>query len=163
MTRVLGIDPALTKLGWGVIELNAPKIHYINSGVIVTKSSEPIHLRLAHLTAEIQKIIDRYRPDLVAMEETFVNINAISSLKLAYVRGALMAIIGTSGLPYFEFLPNKIKKTLVGVGHAEKNQVKHMVKTIISHIPPEICYDQSDALAVAYTGSIYGFKAKTSI
>lgn len=149
--KILGIDPALTCLGWGIIESNSPKIEYIDSGLIKTTSKELIWHRLSAISSLIETIIDLHKPDAVAMEETFVNKNPTSSLKLGYVRGALMATIGKTKLPYFEFLPNKIKKTIVGVGHAEKEQVKHMVNIIISGITRDISFDESDALAIAYT------------
>lgn len=149
--KILGIDPALTCLGWGIIESNSPKIEYIDSGLIKTTSKELIWHRLSAISSSIETIIDLHKPDAVAMEETFVNKNPTSSLKLGYVRGALMATIGKTKLPYFEFLPNKIKKTIVGVGHAEKEQVKHMVNIIISGITRDISFDESDALAIAYT------------
>ncbi len=149
--KILGIDPALNRLGWGVIKLNSPKINYINSGVIKTQSNTPLHLRLSHIVIYIEQIIDSYQPQAIAMEETFININAVSSLKLAYVRGALMSVVGKTQLPFYEYAANKIKKTIVGVGHAEKEQVKHMVKMIISGNIGDISFDESDALAVAYT------------
>lgn len=149
--RILGIDPALGCLGWGIIESNSPKIHYIKSGIVKTDANMAIHLRLAFIVSSIENIIIEYQPGIIAMEETFLNINAASSLKLGYVRGALMAVIGKTNLPYYEFMPNKIKKTIVGVGHADKNQVKHMVKMIISNINDSISLDEADALAIAYT------------
>lgn len=149
--RILGIDPALTCLGWGVIESNSPKINYVHSGLIKTKPSEKMWNRLAYISASIEGVISLYKPDMIAMEETFVNKNPTTSLKLGYVRGAIMAAIGKTGIDYFEYPPNKIKKSIVGVGHAEKEQVKHMVTTIISKIPAEINFDESDALAIAYT------------
>lgn len=149
--KILGIDPALTCLGWGIIRSNSPKIEYIDSGLIKTSTKELMRYRLSTIASSVEAIIDLYKPDAIAMEETFINKNPVSSLKLGYVRGALMATIGKTDLPYFEFLPNKIKKTIVGVGHAEKEQVKHMVKIIISGIAKDISFDESDALAIAYT------------
>lgn len=149
--RILGIDPALTCLGWGVIHSNSPKIHYISSGVVKTNVKTPLHNRLAQIVSSIEQVIELYKPDAIAMEETFINLNATSSLKLGYVRGALMSVIGKTNLPYYEFLPNKIKKTIVGAGHAEKEQVKHMVKIIMSGNMEHITFDESDALAIAYT------------
>jgi len=153
--RILGIDPALTCLGWGMIRFNPPKIYYIASGVVKTSVKTPIHTRLAQLVSTIEQVIELHKPEIIAMEETFVNVNAISSLKLGYVRGALMSVIGKTGLPYYEFLPNKIKKTIVGVGHAEKEQVKHMVKIIMSGDMEHVTLDESDALAIAYTCLVY--------
>ena len=149
--KILGIDPALTALGWGVIEVNRPKIYYINSGVIKTTSNLSLHKRLAFISSSIEEIINIHQPAAIAMEQTFINSNARSSLKLGYVRGALMALIGKTNLPYYEFLPNKIKKNIVGSGHAEKEQIKHMIKIIISGEFADISYDESDALAIAYS------------
>lgn len=153
--RILGIDPALTCLGWGVIELKNPKINYVNSGVIKTKPATSMHLRLSNIVENIEGIIDLYKPQAIAMEETFVNMNASSSLKLAYVRGALMAAIGKTDLPFYEYAPNKIKKTIVGTGHADKEQIKHMVNIIISGNTEHIGFDEADALAIAYTCHAY--------
>lgn len=155
MAKILGIDPALTYLGWGVIELKMPKINYMASGVIKTDSKTQIHLRLSHIIRSMGDVINQYQPDAIAMEETFINLNAASSLKLAYVRGALMSCFGATGLPYYEFLPNKIKKTITGVGHAEKEQVQHMIKIVISNTPENLSFDEADALAAAYTCSVY--------
>jgi crossover junction endodeoxyribonuclease RuvC len=152
--KVLGIDPALSCLGWGIIEQKNSKIYYIDSGLIKTKPETELHLRLAEIAGAIEQIISLYKPNIIAMEETFVNLNAASSLKLAYVRGALMSIIGKTGLPFYEYAPNKIKKTIVGTGHAQKEQVMHMVKMIISGDTSTIKSDESDALAVAYTGLV---------
>jgi crossover junction endodeoxyribonuclease RuvC len=123
--------------------------------LIKTKSSDAIYLRLATIVSSIEDIITQYQPEAIAMEETFINTNASSSLKLGYVRGALMASIGKSTLPYYDFLPNKIKKTIVGVGHADKKQVKHMIEIILSGNMNNITLDEADALAVAYTCLVY--------
>ncbi|PCJ29830.1 MAG: crossover junction endodeoxyribonuclease RuvC [Rickettsiales bacterium] len=149
--KILGIDPALTALGWGVILSESPKIIYVDSGLIKTKPATPLHFRLANIADSIEEAIDLHQPDVIAMEETFVNKNAVSSLKLGYVRGALMALIGKKNIPFYEYKPNNIKKTITGVGHADKEQVKHMVQMIISGTNPKISLDESDALAIAYT------------
>jgi crossover junction endodeoxyribonuclease RuvC len=156
--KILGIDPSLTCLGWGIIHNNPPRIHYIASGAVKTKPTQLMHKRLAYITSHIQDIIELHQPDLIAMEESFVNMNPVSSLKLGYVRGAIMSLIGKYDKPYFEYKPNLVKKTIVGVGHAEKQQVAHMVKLIISDIPKLHSFDEADALAVAYTCSVFGSK-----
>lgn len=154
--KILGIDPALNLLGWGIIEIRSPKIHYVASGVIKTDSKEAVHKRLSYITDRIREIIEHHKPDLIAMEETFVNINAVSSLKLSYARGAIMALIGKYDLPYFEYKPNMVKKTVTGAGHAEKYQLAHMIKLILSGVPTLGKFDEADALAVAYTCSVLG-------
>jgi crossover junction endodeoxyribonuclease RuvC len=152
--KILGIDPALASLGWGLIKLNSPKINYITSGLVKTKPTDLMHKRLYHIVDTIENIIETHNPDLIAMEETFINKNASSSLKLGYVRGAVMALIGKVDKPYFEYTPNLIKKTVVGSGHAEKQQMAHMIKIILSGIPDLKNLDEIDALAVAYTCSV---------
>lgn len=149
--KILGIDPALTNLGYGLIASEAPKIRYIASGVIRSSASTPIHQRLHYIASEVEKLIAIHKPDKISMEETFMNTNAVSSLKLGYVRGALMAIFGGQETPYFEYKPNLIKKTLVGVGHADKNQIIHMIKIVLTAAPDTLSSDEADALAVAYT------------
>jgi crossover junction endodeoxyribonuclease RuvC len=156
--KILGIDPGLNKLGWGLIHLEASRIFYLNSGVIKTSVDQSMHLRLAKITNELQQILTKHMPQKVAMEESFVNMNAKSSLKLAYARGAIMSLIGQyDDLAYYEYLPNKIKKAIVGVGHADKTQVIHMVKRVLSNIPADkvLSPDEADALAVAYSCSVY--------
>jgi len=149
--KVLGIDPALSSLGWGVIQLDSPKILYIDSGTIKTTANTLLHLRLYDIASSIEEVINNHQPEIIAMEETFVNLNAASSLKLGYVRGAILSVIGSTKLPFYEYAPNNIKKTLVGTGHAQKEQVQHMVKMILSGSKKTMCLDESDALAVAYT------------
>ena len=156
--KILGIDPALSKLGWGIIESRPPRINYLASGIISTDNKDETHKRLAFLSSSIKEIIDLYQPDLIGMEETFVNMNPSTSLKLGYVRGAMMSLIGQYNIPFFEYKPNAIKKTVTGVGHAEKEQIMHMIKLILSGCPPIKHSDEADALAVAYTCSVYGNK-----
>lgn len=152
---ILGIDPALASLGWGVISDEGSKLKYVASGLVKTLASELIQNRLACITSSLEEIIDTHKPSLIAMEETFINSNAVSSLKLGYVRGAIMALIGRRNINFSEFKPNLIKKTVVGVGHAEKAQIVHMIKILLPGSSNIKNFDEADALAIAYTGSIY--------
>jgi len=147
---ILGLDPALTTTGWGVIEASGSSISYISSGHIVTKPDETMPLRLAHIISEIEKVILEFKPQIAGMEEVFVNMNASSSLKLAHARGAIMSIVGRYHIPLQEFAPNKIKKTLVGAGKADKAQVIYMVNLLMPNAKITK-YDEADALAAAYT------------
>ncbi len=152
---ILGIDPSLSATGWGVINVQSSKLQRLGSGVIITKAEQAMTIRLTLISTTIEEVIAKYQPDIVAMEETFVNMNAGSSLKLGYARGAIMATIGKANLQLKEFKPNEIKKTIVGSGHAEKQQVLHMVKLLIKDTAAVSNLDESDALAVAYTCSVY--------
>lgn len=161
--KILGIDPALSSLGWGIIETNSSKLKYIDSGIVKTNTQLTIHKRLAKITNSIEILLETHNPDIIGMEETFINVNAKSSLKLAYVRGALMSVIGKHSKDFYEFTPNQIKKSIVGSGHAEKNQVIHMVKLIISGTKDSITNDEADALAVAYSCSLKGSSIKSKL
>ena len=152
--KILGIDPALTKLGWGVIESQASKIKYIDSGILTSSADQLMHKRLATIYGSLNTVVDLYKPDMVAMEETFINMNAASSLKLGYVRGAIMSLFGKYDMPFYEYKPNTIKKTVVGVGHADKEQIKHMMQIILSGTIKINTLDEADALAIAYTCSV---------
>lgn len=151
---ILGLDPALGKTGWGVIKFSSSSISYIASGTIPTKPDEAMAHRLAIISQEIEKIIEKYKPNIASMEETFVNVNASSSLKLAHARGAIMAMVGRHDIPLKEFAPNKIKKTLVGAGRADKNQVIYMVNLLMPNAKITNP-DEADAIAAAYTCFAY--------
>jgi crossover junction endodeoxyribonuclease RuvC len=153
--KILGIDPALTQLGWGVIECNLVKPQYIASGVIKTTTKYSIPYRLHLIFDSIEKIINLHKPDFLSMEETFINMNATSSLKLGYVRGVIMLLVGKYQLPFFEYKPTVIKKTVSCSGHADKKQVENMMKIILSEVPHLEYFDEADALAIAYTCLVY--------
>ncbi len=144
----LGIDPALTQTGWGVISSLKGNISFVACGTIKTNSSDSLSERLNHLHKSISEVILQYKPDEVAIEETFVNKNALSSLKLGHARGVLMLSSAIAGLKVYEYSSTAVKKTVVGVGRAEKNQVGTMIKFIL---PKSICKteDEADALAIA--------------
>lgn len=145
---IVGIDPGLGNTGWGVIEKNNNKLSYIASGVIGSNAKDEISLRLSLIYNQLTLVLQKFKPETVAMEEVFVNMNSKSSLKLAYARGAAIAAVGCYGVELMEYAPNFIKKNLVGGGRAEKSQVKHMVKFLLPQVG--ICSDdESDALAAA--------------
>ncbi len=151
--KILGIDPAICSLGWAILQLvENKKIVYVESSIIKSKlSSQPLYQRLSSIVCSLEKVIIMHKFNAVAMEESFINNNASSSLKLAYVRGAIMALVGRYSLLFYEYKPNTVKKTVVGIGHAEKQQISSMIKMIVSNTPEGMSFDQYDALAIAYT------------
>ena len=151
---ILGIDPAISHIGWGCISVIGSSVKYLDSGVFDTDAKDELPVRLAQISAHIEEIIDRFKPNMVAMEEVFINKNPLSSLKLSHARGAIMAMVGRSNIPLHEFAPNRVKKSLVGNGHADKVQVMHMVNLILP-VAKITKFDEADALAVAYTCSVY--------
>lgn len=148
MVLVLGIDPGLACTGWGIINKEGNALKYVASGVIKTESDQRIELRLNLVYNEVKLILDKYAPDSSAIEETFVNMNSQSSLKLAHVRGAIMVAIAQRGLVVNQYAPNLVKKSIVGYGRAEKDQVIHMVNLLLPGCGVKIS-DEADALAVA--------------
>ncbi|HJD61192.1 MAG TPA: crossover junction endodeoxyribonuclease RuvC [Rickettsia endosymbiont of Columbicola hoogstraali] len=148
---VLGIDPALGSLGWAVVAKESAKLKYLASSFIKTSSKDKIHHRLSYINSILEKVILEYKPNMAAIEETFVNTNSVTSLKLGYARGAIMSLIGRYSLDMREFKPNTIKKTVTGYGHAEKEQILHMIKLLVPGTSQITNSDEADAVAIAYT------------
>lgn len=152
--RILGLDPSLSSTGWGVIEVNANRLQYVADGFIPTSPKMPIEERLDIIFNTLSEVIETYQPVEAAIEKTFLNSNPETSLKLSMARGVVILAAGHYHLPMFEFDPTKVKKALVGVGHADKNQVETMVKILLPGCKPKN-NDSSDALAMAITRSHY--------
>ena len=150
MTRILGIDPGLMHTGWGIIESHANQLKFIACGAIHSNATLPIPERLKQLYNGLQEVIALYRPEESAVEETFVNKNAASSLKLGHARGAILLALSLNHLPVKEYSANLVKKSVVGKGHADKTQVAMMVKTLLPTASAKTA-DAADALAVAIT------------
>lgn len=146
--RVLGIDPGLERTGWGIIDHQGSRLSFIAAGVIRSKSSEPMAVRLCRIDAELTKIIEAFRPETAAIEETFVNANSGSSLKLGQARGVAILSPARFGLEVAEYAANTVKKSVVGAGHAAKDQVGMMIKVLLP-TSGELAADAADALAVA--------------
>ncbi len=149
--RILGLDPGLNHTGWGIIEAVDNRLGYIACGCINppargTRMGE----RLAYLHAELKTIISAHAPTEAAIEETFVNKNAASALKLGMARGVAMLAPALHDLPVAEYAANLIKKSVSGYGHADKDQIAHMVKLLLPKAEFETA-DAADALAVAVT------------
>jgi len=152
---ILGIDPGLQKTGWGIIHSEGPKLQFRACGLLKTDAKEPLPLRLATLHEQLVSVIKQWQPEIAAIEETFVNKNPASALKLGQARGALLAVPALHGIPTAEYAPNKIKKSIVGTGHAAKEQMGMMVKMLLPACG-QIGPDEADALAVAITHAHYG-------
>lgn len=147
--RVLGIDPGLRNLGWGVIDVAGARITHVANGICHTDGADgALAVRLAALHAQLTAVLRQYAPDAAAVEHTFVNKDAVATLKLGQARGIALLVPAQFGLDVGEYAPNAVKKTVVGVGHAAKVQVDHMVRL---HLPGAVIAgpDAADALAVA--------------
>jgi len=160
MIRILGLDPGLRHTGWGVIDKDGPKIRFISAGVINPDETLTLAERLAELHEGLKKIIQDFKPDESAVEQTFVNKNPTSTLKLGQARGVVILTPALFGVRVAEYTPNQIKKMIVGAGHADKNQVDMMVRTLLKTVPEHIPPDASDALAIALC---HGFMRPASL
>ncbi len=146
--RILGVDPGLRNTGWGLIEVIGSRLAFVGCGSIQTDAATSMAGRLASIHRALVKLIEDERPDEGAVEETFVNRDPQSALKLGQARGVALAALSLGGLPVAEYAANLIKKTVVGVGHAEKQQVAMMVKMLLPASEAR-SPDAADALAAA--------------
>lgn len=153
--KILGIDPGLQKCGWGIIESEGHSLRFIACGLVTTNPADEMALRLAAIHEGLSKVIKTYEPDSAAIEETFVNRNPASALKLGQARGVAMAVPALHGLSVAEYSANTIKKSTVGAGHAAKEQMGMMVKILLPACGSPSA-DEADALAVAITHAHYG-------
>ena len=149
MTIILGIDPGLVITGYGIIRQTNNAITPLAHGVIKPNAKAPMAERLKMLSLKLLEIIEIYHPDEAAIEETFVNKNPASALKLGMARGVLVMTPALKDIPVYEYGANKIKKTVVGIGHADKDQVMMMVGRLLPKIGGALTADSADALAVA--------------
>ncbi len=146
--RLLGLDPGLRNTGWGVIEAEGNLLRHVANGVVSSDSALSLPERLVQLQDGLEKVIETYRPCEAAVEETFVNKNPASALKLGQARGIALLVPARAGLKVAEYTPNLIKKTVVGTGHAAKEQIQMMVATLLPGCKVS-GPDAADALAVA--------------
>ncbi len=145
--RVMGLDPGLRAMGWGVIDVTGSKLSHVANGVCKTGTGD-LGGRLVSLFDQLTEVWARFLPDTAAVEQTFVNKDGAGSLKLGQARGIAMLVPARAGIVVGEYAPNAVKKAVVGVGHADKRQVEHMVRMQLPGI--EIAGpDAADALAIA--------------
>mgnify|MGYP003629227448 FL=1 len=145
---ILGIDPGLRTTGWGVISVDGNRLSHVGDGVIDVPATGSLAGRLAQLFAGLEAVLTRYGPEEAAVEETFVNRNAASTLKLGQARGVTLLAPARAGIQVHEYSTNLIKKSVVGAGHADKKQVMMMMRTLLPGATLAKA-DAADALAVA--------------
>ncbi|EXI78604.1 MAG: Crossover junction endodeoxyribonuclease RuvC [Candidatus Accumulibacter appositus] len=146
--RILGIDPGLRSTGFGLIEKCGNRLAYLASGCIKTDAGKSLPSRLGTIHAELRLLVAQHRPDQAAVEIVFVNVNPQSTLRLGQARGAAITALVVSGLEVAEYTALQVKQAVVGNGHADKVQVQHMVRRLLS-LPAEPSPDAADALACA--------------
>ncbi|MCH6589337.1 MAG: crossover junction endodeoxyribonuclease RuvC [Proteobacteria bacterium] len=146
--RLIGLDPGLRNTGWGVIDVTDNRLSHVAHGVVSTEARLSLAERLVQLEEGLAAVIERFAPVEAAVEETFVNRNPGSTLKLGQARGIALLVPARAGLAVAEYPPNVIKKTVVGSGHAAKEQIQMMVRTLLPGCAITDA-DAADALAVA--------------
>ena len=146
--RILGLDPGLGRMGWGVIAVAGSKLSHVGHGVIATTPSEGLGLRLMALHRALEKIITELRPTAMAVEQAFVAKDPSAALKIGHARAIALLAAAQAGLEIAEYAPNHIKKSVVGAGHAGKEQIQAMVKWLLPACGVEQA-DAADALACA--------------
>lgn len=146
--RLIGLDPGLKTTGWGVIDMEGARLVHVANGSVASDAKAPIGERLVQIYEGLAAVIARLSPREAAVEETFVNTNAASTLRLGLARGAVILAPARAGLPVAEYSANAIKKTVVGFGHAEKAQIQMMVRRLLPGVALSGA-DAADALAVA--------------
>lgn len=148
--RILGIDPGLRRTGWGVVDLDGTRLSFVACGVVRVAVDGDLAARLKDLHDALAALVAAHRPHEAAVEETFVNVNPASTLKLGQARGVALLVPALAGLPVAEYAANLVKKTVVGAGHAEKQQIRRMVEVLLPKAAIE-SDDAADALAIAIT------------
>ena len=148
--RILGIDPGLRRTGWGMVVIEGNRLSFVACGSVASDDKAALSLRLVSIHDGLQQVVAAHAPDEAAVEATFVNRDAVATLKLGQARGIAMLVPALAGLPVAEYAPNLVKKTIVGAGHCEKVQIRMMVKVLLPKADPQ-SDDAADALAIAVT------------
>jgi len=158
--RILGLDPGLARMGWGVVALDGTRLSHIAHGVITTRTAMGLGARLLILYRELVTVIASHQPVAIAVELAFVARDPSAALKLGHARAVALLAAAQAGLEIAEYSPNHIKKAVVGAGHAGKDQVQFMVKRLLPTCSVKEA-DAADALAAAITHAhLSGTRAK---
>lgn len=165
--RILGIDPGIATVGFGVIETAGMKQQMVRCGVISTPAGLRLSVRLEQIHRDMLELIDTFKPDAIAMEELFFNTNLKTGISVSHGRGVLMLAGQQRGVDMYEYTPLQIKQAVAGYGRAEKKQVMEMVKRLLNLEKVAKPDDASDALAVAicharYSNSLLNFGGESS-
>jgi len=148
--RIIGIDPGLRRTGWGVIEADGNRLVYVACGSVEPPEGLALSSRLLAIHEGLASVLAHHKPMEAAVEQTFVNKDGVATLKLGQARGVAMLAPAMFGITVAEYAPNQVKKTVVGAGHADKNQIAVMLKILLPKAEPPSA-DAADALAIAIT------------
>ena len=150
MKRIIGIDPGLLHTGWAIIDVAGSSRKYIASGVILPPTKVELPERLAFIFNGVSELCEKFQPTQCSIEVIFVNKNAKTTLLLGHARAAAITAVATKNIPVFEYEPNKVKKALTSMGHADKEQIYRMLSILLPDAHPKTA-DESDAIAIALT------------
>lgn len=148
--RIIGIDPGLRRTGWGVIDVTGNRLAFVACGTVTSDDKADLATRLASLHRGLTDVLAAWSPEEAAVEQTFVNKDGAATLKLGQARGIAMMSPAMFGIEVAEYMPNLVKKTVVGAGHADKNQIQVMLKILLPKAEFKRA-DAADALAIAIT------------
>ena len=147
--RILGIDPGVATIGFGLVEADRAKVHMVTYGAITTPAGLPLSRRLYQIDRDMEELIGKLRPDVMAVEELFFNTNLTTGIAVAHGRGVILCAAERCGVPLYEYTPGQVKLAVTGYGKAEKRQVMDMTKRLLHLRAVPRPDDAADALALA--------------
>ena len=147
--RILGIDPGVAIVGFGVVDSEGGTQRMVQYGAINTPANTPLAARLVQIEQDLMELLDQFKPDEVAIEELFFSKNITTGIAVAHARGVILATVEKVGIPLYEYTPMQVKQAVVGYGLAEKNQVMDMTKRLLKLRSVPKPDDAADALAIA--------------
>ncbi|WP_332065758.1 crossover junction endodeoxyribonuclease RuvC [Bartonella sp. CB189] len=162
--RIIGIDPGLRRTGWGVIDLSGSRLQFVAAGTVLSDARCDLSSRLYQLYQGLSGVLHQFMPNEASVENVFVNKDAMATLKLGQARAIALLVPAQANLPVFEYAPNKVKKSVIGVGHGDKEQIHMMVKVLL----PRAKFDSSDAadalaLALCHSSHRTGLYSRSGI
>lgn len=147
--RILGIDPGIATIGFGLVEADRMKVHMVTYGVITTPAGLPLSKRLYQISNDMESLIDQLKPEVISIEELFFNNNITTGIAVAHGRGVILLAAEKCGVPLYEYTPSQVKMAVVGYGKAEKRQVMDMTRRLLNLKAVPRPDDAADALALA--------------
>ena len=147
--RILGIDPGVAIVGFGVVDSEGGTQRMVQYGAINTPANTPLAARLVQIEHDLMELLQQFKPDEVAIEELFFSKNITTGIAVAHARGVILATVEKAGIPLYEYTPMQVKQAVVGYGLAEKNQVMDMTKRLLKLRSVPKPDDAADALAIA--------------
>lgn len=147
--RILGIDPGIATVGFGVVDSQGSHLSYVSCGIISTPAKTPLSYRLDLIYNDLNQLFETFKPDVISIEELFFNTNTTTGISVAHGRGVILLAAYKAGIPVYEYTPLQVKQAVVGYGRAEKKQVIDMVRRILNMKNPPKPDDAADAVALA--------------